>query len=107
MTPPPPFLPPFPKEREEQKTGPRLTRTRPGDPKEREELQAEQQKLHDTLRKIDADKRTLSMPLNRRRWWQLSWRCRRCDRRLAKSDGPSRNDPKGDCPGCGLTQNFV
>ena len=77
------------------------------DPKAQQELKEARGELDKQISRIKADKRTLTMPLNRRQWWQRSWRCQQCGQRLTKKRDSHRFDPQGDCPRCGLTQRFI
>ena len=71
-----------------------------------EELAAEREELEKKQKQIELDKKRLNAPLNRRHWYQRSWRCTRCRVRLTKARDSSP-DPIGTCPNCKKEQKFV
>jgi rubrerythrin len=68
------------------------------------ELQATKKQLADKIKETEKSKEALRRPINRRHWFQLSWRCKKCKERLTKDRGQKET---GQCPVCGTIQLFV
>ena len=68
------------------------------------ELEEAKKQLAEKMKETEESKKALSRPINRRHWFQLSWRCKKCKEKLTKGRGQKAT---GRCPVCGTSQVFI
>ncbi|MCJ1390893.1 hypothetical protein MMC18_003754 [Xylographa bjoerkii] len=81
-----------------------LTHVHIEDDEMRRNLEVIEAKLAEQLREVEESKKALRRPINRRAWYQKSWRCKGCSTRLVGDRGFSG---KGRCSRCELSQTFI